>query len=1067
MLFRIGKLLNTLQYHVEKNIQESLYLNKEFKDSKWSFLERSVVRWSQHYKMYLVLIVVLFCLVIGDLLLLKEYVQPYKNDYFPYWAKLVDWQGGFLAGQLTIVGVVYPLVIGLIGVLFQDKSAKKTVFPIYQKYSGFMFAGLSGLTLSAFIVLGYFLQASIPTSIYVAFCISTACWLVFNIGLTTWFFIKTFRILDDSWRGNLIVRFSIHELFLADIRSRIKELYIQNATSHELLCSADEDILEVRTFKYSDDDYHSISTAISKSKIVKNIRFRLLNFAIALQTYLLKRREKKNCSLVIQPARKDKNAKEYIVAKYQGFEINPICKLLIRMSFSFSKAPKSIGLTFESMLAGFSGAANDALREDSPVEFKDALWDIIEWHQEIAGALSFTNDHGKPDNWLLLPRSSFFSRSYLDDLLFEYFRLGRAAVEKIPRSSEFYHDFLYLHKRIFSNRNEIAEREIRPLIQGSYHAWYLLMEWHSYSSNSSDVRVANKYQDILYDFVGAWETWLTYIEPRSSRSSDIEKLYLPFITHLEFTAQTVVSSLRFDNYEAAGWGVDMLNHWFEKFSSREYWSEEHIWRTKLLNHKYLALDSSGEEWQFILNGADYNPKAALNLSFRNAVFDIRVITACYLLLKPQAKDNQLLSEYVSKLLSGEVIHKTGSIRAAQFRLRSANDVLELFIRHRDYKGNGEGSYENWISSILESFSRVNEERRVSGRIYSGWGANDTKSLTRAYVEIAISFSKQKWKPSKKLEDLLLSDAFSQLDRDNLLYDLRAWLAKGEEIEDSILVEPEADLSELITNFKDSLSAVISRIEGQQRDNVVSATIDVQRLVDYGAASSAPLLQKSESEYPLSLFEKIQRVETLPDEASFIINIKDYLKERLATGLDSNRPVNEEEWLENAVRNSLKMNVLRALIGYSVSEKNVYGNLNYALLDIIELSETMACPVLFVGSRALESILDRSSYDSEISQKYGIKRLDGHGIDYICHIGRCEVYRLNFRDIERNILTSKELFKQLSLKRFEDNRYVNATFEQNPGDQQLGTLKLCFQMEVGLEDETRCVDIICDVKDEQE
>ena len=385
----------------------------------------------------------------------------------------------------------------------------------------------------------------------------------------------------------------------------------------------------------------------------------------------------------------------------------------------------------------------------------------------------------------------------------------------------------------------------------------------------------------------------------------------------------------------------MLNHWFEKFSSREYWSEEHIWRTKLLNHKYLALNTRGEEWQFILNGAEYNPKAALNLSFRNAVFDLRVITACYLLLKPQAKENRLLSEYVCKLLSGEVVHKTGSIRAAQLRIRSANDVMELYIRHRDYKRYGEESYENWISSILESFSRVNEERRVSGWIYSGWGANDTRSLTRAYVEIAISFSKQKWKLSKKLQDLLLSDAFSQIDRDNLLHDLRAWLAKGEEIKDSILIDPEADLSELITNFKDSVSAVISQIETQQLDNVVSATIDLQRLIDYGMASSAPLLQKSDSEYPLSLFEKIQRVEVLPDEASFIINIKDYLKERLASGLDSNRPVNEEEWVENVVQNSLKMNILRALISYSVTEKNVYSSLNHALLDIIELSESMA------------------------------------------------------------------------------------------------------------------------------
>ncbi|MNR31227.1 hypothetical protein D3C85_1487240 [compost metagenome] len=75
---------------------------------------------------------ILAILLTSSLLIWKAQVAPFAIIYLPNWKKLIEWQDGFLAGQLTIVGVVYPLVIGLIGVLFQNKSAKKYYF-LYTK----------------------------------------------------------------------------------------------------------------------------------------------------------------------------------------------------------------------------------------------------------------------------------------------------------------------------------------------------------------------------------------------------------------------------------------------------------------------------------------------------------------------------------------------------------------------------------------------------------------------------------------------------------------------------------------------------------------------------------------------------------------------------------------------------------------------------------------------------------------------------------------------------------------------------------------------------------------------
>jgi hypothetical protein len=206
----IGKLLNTLQFHVNKNIDETLYQNKVFLASKWNIIERNILKWSQHYVLYTALLFLLSGLISSVLLLWKADIVNSFGSYFPYWKELTKWQDTFLAVQLTIAAVVYPLIIGLVGVLFQNKSSKRTLLPIYQKYSGFMLAGFSGFALSLFIILAYFLRASFAESTYTALCLTSAMWLSFNILLTGWFFAVTFLMLDESKRGRLIIRFSIH-----------------------------------------------------------------------------------------------------------------------------------------------------------------------------------------------------------------------------------------------------------------------------------------------------------------------------------------------------------------------------------------------------------------------------------------------------------------------------------------------------------------------------------------------------------------------------------------------------------------------------------------------------------------------------------------------------------------------------------------------------------------------------------------------------------------------------------------------------------------------------------------
>jgi hypothetical protein len=1049
-----GRLFKTISYRVDKEIKESLYKNQVFLDSQWSFLENSIVQWSTHYTKYIVLALGLAALMVANLTLWQPILKPYVISAIPNWRSLLEWQGLFLAGQLTVIGVVYPLVVGLIGILFQNKSAKKVIFPIYQKYSGFMFAGLSGLALSIFIIAGALARASLNDSAYVTICMTSAIWLVFNLLLTAWFFVQTFRMLDDSSRDRLVFRFSIHETCEFDVRHRIQQALIGSAVKHELLSNPNKAVLEVQTLNFSSNASKEIIRSVHRGKSLNDIRYWLINIAIWFQIVMLNLKKQKGGKLIIQSSRRNQSGKEMIVAMYEGFNINPIVKSLIKSAFSFDDQSSTNDDGFESVLSGLIGPVNDALKEKDAKSFSEAIDNLASWHTEVAQALSFYND-GNLDNWLLLPSNGSFGRSYLNQLLSEYHRLSKDAVEKIPENASYYKDMLYLHKKIYAKRDNLVKTEIRSLIQGGYHLWYLLVEWRSYTSQSNDLRIASKYEDILYDFVGAWESWMIYIEPKHRRTGDTDQVYPAFITHLEFTASTAISALRFGNYKAAGWGVDMLNNWLENFSYREHFHSEYLWRSVLINHTLLSKPESDVVWYEILKGNDYKYLEAFEISFKNAHLDLRVITACYMLIKPESDNQQILVKYIKALLTGEKIHPTGTVGKSNHDIKTGGDLLGAYIRHRDYRNYGDGTYGGWLSSILESFGRLYDEKRVSGRIYMGWGASEPKSMNKAYVEIALSLSDRKWSLSGNWQEAVLSNAFRSRDRKSIVSDLRDWIKITKEDHEYLLF-PMEELASRRENFEASINDVVSKIKGVEGKLVKEAQIDLGRLKAFGVACSEFLLN-TDQKFPINLFDGALDLQaTVADENSFSVAISNYAKADIALGVDTQRVINEYEWMSEHVSGDIKFNIFRALLKYNPTASFTYSDDASILKDISNISEGLACPVLFSGNQDLISILRRAPYEKGYSDDFNIVRKDGLGDGYVCHIGRCEVYSLRFSDVNYSLLTSKEIFENIAFRRLDEGQYVEAKFVLDKGSDIQGELQFEYWMDVELADDVDCI-----------
>ena len=121
---KFGSFLNRLRplsYHVNNQLKETLFKNEAYLDNRSSFIESSVVSWSNSYKKYLFLLVVLcFAISINIYLwtkFLSSYVQAKPDS---------NWLGILLTGQITIVGLIVAIPMYLWGKNTEFKVDVKT-----------------------------------------------------------------------------------------------------------------------------------------------------------------------------------------------------------------------------------------------------------------------------------------------------------------------------------------------------------------------------------------------------------------------------------------------------------------------------------------------------------------------------------------------------------------------------------------------------------------------------------------------------------------------------------------------------------------------------------------------------------------------------------------------------------------------------------------------------------------------------------------------------------------------------------------------------------------------------
>ncbi|HGD3422683.1 TPA: hypothetical protein ACI4DF_001302 [Enterobacter hormaechei] len=196
-----------MTWQVRTDLRRKLKANRDHKNLSWNLAERLQVYCSTHYIRAMLILWGVAAGAVAVAHYARPVFDPFARQHFKGITALPGWMSSLLGSQVTLIGIVFPLVVGLISVLFQKKSSRIHIQSAYQLNSGYMFAGLSALSLAGFILMAGIASSLGDNYLNTAMAVTAFIWMLFNIFLSIWFFVTSLNVLDDDKRDRLMKKY--------------------------------------------------------------------------------------------------------------------------------------------------------------------------------------------------------------------------------------------------------------------------------------------------------------------------------------------------------------------------------------------------------------------------------------------------------------------------------------------------------------------------------------------------------------------------------------------------------------------------------------------------------------------------------------------------------------------------------------------------------------------------------------------------------------------------------------------------------------------------------------------
>ncbi|HIH9051507.1 TPA: hypothetical protein ACYUXQ_004156 [Escherichia coli] len=729
------KILDSISYQTDKFIRENIHVNQSYMALKWNGFEKTLVSCSKHYVKAILILISFFAAISIVMVSGKSYIKQFIAERFPEWYTLFDVQINLLGGQLTIIGIVYPMVVGLVSVIFQRKSARKIVHAAYQTYSGFMLAGLSGLCLSGFMLCGLLLRTFVGNYNYAIVCGISIIWMVLNIALSVWFFVQSLSVLDDEKRERMVLRYLTADILSAHVKSQLHNIFLNKPVESQIIKNAKFSNLTFEDYSF-EENYSVIRKETSVQNVIKDVYVRPLKIILWLINMygLLK---KKQIAIALFSKLDGRDEFETLpLFKVKNIEIDHVLVRFLTRCFSTGIATKR-HIATDRIIKGLLGDTIDALASADINAFDEAIDGFCRDITTFTDGFNFRQGQ-QTDNLLLLADDIFWDRSFTDKLYTELYQLFRQAVIRIDVSERFYTKCMNVPGMLCSKRESISFKEIQLALRYTFYSWDILVRWGHANTGRLDLTQRQSYEALLRDFVEIWEGWtdgLKYI----SKKVGGQQLYHDTLKEHLFTLPDIVACAVLSGESGSvDWAVDLMNRWLHTARGS---ADGH--NTALFSWQEFVVTQATLDGEIVFSQENTPLRKPVELSqlqdsfYKNTLTDLRLLTAAFIISKPDAFQNTQCQFAVSTLLDGVLVEKTGGLERLSEGMTKSSDIIDVFIRLLIWNKTDRGETINSPGNIIRKLSSAHGKSLVSGRTYIGRSIEGIENLTPQIAELSV------------------------------------------------------------------------------------------------------------------------------------------------------------------------------------------------------------------------------------------------------------------------------------------------------------------------------------------
>lgn len=839
---------------------------------------------------------------------------------------------GVLGVQAALVGLVFPLVIAIVGLLNQGRASFASRLIIYVESSAAIFVGVSSLLFC--VAIAFQLPfASRFGAAAAAVTLLNLTWFVINAFGLAYFVLRTIAFLHPERRAPIIRAYVSNVVWRRELTEAVTANRWGNVVEYGYLPNGDEDA-DFDAGKGARTWYSALWES-GEPRVKRRLRgkMRLADVRIAMLAPIVRewleraRRSKdggmQDFVIPLEPGRDYEGQQVLVRATYP---LGLIARWGVWAALSFHKAPKEDGAISESASILREMIADLVTLIDSRQadEFANQLSDVIAFHAFLYGLAQLDDEDfnyaqlGSPGSLFGRALGEEWARSYLDMI--------RRAIERLPDEAEFVRRVAHAPAHIYSRvAGRVTPKALRPILLMGRSVGYRLMDWatghrlsenlppaagsHAFASSRSEEAYGQAWREL----VAGWERLLQAVANSPNRHEQADRSWGSLkrnaenvLTHLHATTEMAARAVWLGDGVATSWTVDLMLHW--RIQAERAWDTRGAyWRIRSEN---LTPELFVHDWSDIealslsQDGDQVTAATVFGAIMHNAWRDHVVVLASLSIYWTMYADAAQTAKKAARMLLHGEPHDRGDTGIRDDSRLSGDDILISSLR---ISGSGERfseqSYAGQIDHLLEGLGQLGDSPWVSLRIYSSGGGLSFEALSGAH---AIAMMATTAGPKAINGDLrrLLTQADDEALRRRESY-LRALLIAF----DGLDANDQGPLLAELTAPADApgfdarreharklVEQALDVLTGHRSQAIIDSKVDPGRLgaVTLAAGSEA----FTTNVFPRNLFGKIATTAEALSEFTLRVG-------GLSKGAYTNPPMaqavtNEEEWWRNAM-----------------------------------------------------------------------------------------------------------------------------------------------------------------------